>query len=163
MTNTALEEQPKSKSRLIVVVAGVVFLLLAVGGWLFYAQWKESVVEVKEETEVAPTAMVKKPKFLSMPRFVVSLEGGSRLHYLMLEMSLMSYEEDDLKKMEDMMPVLRNTVVKLLNGKHFNELSKAGALPALEEDIRNALQERMNEMTGGKGVERVLITKMVIQ
>lgn len=163
MTNTAPEEQPKSKALRIAAVSGVVLLLLAVGGWLLYTQWKDSVMEVKEDTEVAPTAMVKKPQFLAMPRFVVSLEGGARLHYLMLELSLMSYDEDKIKQMEEMMPVLRNSVVKLLNNKRFDELSQAGQLPALEEEIRIALQGRMNEMTGGKGVERVLITKMVIQ
>ncbi|MGF1769175.1 flagellar basal body-associated FliL family protein [Enterovibrio makurazakiensis] len=163
MTNVATEEQPKKKTFLILAIVSVVLLALAAGGWFFYSQKNSNFVEVSADSDIAPMAMVKKPQFISMPRFVVSVEGESRLHYLMLELSLMTYDPEQQAAMTEMMPVLRNAVVKLLNGKTFDNLSVSGSLPVLEDELRDVLQAQMNEMTGSKGLERVLITKLVVQ
>ncbi|KXI22986.1 flagellar basal body-associated FliL family protein [Photobacterium sanguinicancri] len=157
------EVKPKSKLPLI-IAAGVITLALAGGGgWWYVQQQKAAAMEIAATQALPATAMVKKPVFLPLKKFVMSVKGDDRLHYLMLELSIMSYSEDQLKVLEDYMPVIRNAVITLVSGKDYESLSAQGVIPVLQSELKDYLGKVMNEMNSSNGIDRILITKMVIQ
>ncbi|MCW8330681.1 flagellar basal body-associated FliL family protein [Photobacterium sp. SDRW27] len=159
------DETTEKKSKLPLIIAAVVLVVALAGGggwWYFQQQAKQQVVaEVAESVPVA--ALVKKPVFLPLTKFVVSVPGDDRLHYLMLEASLMSYDQDQLDTVQEYMPVVRNAVITLLSELHYSDLTQSGVMKPLQAALRDAIQSVMNDMASSKGIDQVLITKMVIQ
>ncbi|MGR5148906.1 flagellar basal body-associated FliL family protein [Photobacterium alginatilyticum] len=159
------EEVKETKSKLPLIIAAVVLVVALAGGggwWYFQQQAKQqAVAELAQNVPAA--ALVKKPVFLPLKKFVVSVPGDDRLHYLMMELSLMSYSQEQLDTVGEYMPVVRNAVITLLSEQHYNELAQPGVMKPLQEALRGSIQTVMNDMASSKGIDKVLITKMVIQ
>ncbi|MGF1691445.1 flagellar basal body-associated FliL family protein [Photobacterium kagoshimensis] len=160
-----MTEEVKQKSKLpLMIAAGVLTLAIAGGGgWWYLQQQKAVAVETAAIQALPATALVKKPVFLPLNKFVMSVKGDDRLHYLMLELSIMSYSEDQLKVLEDYMPVIRNAVITQVSSKNYESLSEQGVIVVLQTELKEHLGKVMNEMNSSNGIDRILITKMVIQ
>lgn len=160
-----MTEEVQKKSKLpLMIAAGVLTLAIAGGGgWWYLQQQKAVAVETAAAQALPATALVKKPVFLPLKKFVMSVKGDDRLHYLMLELSIMSYSEDQLKVLEDYMPVIRNAVITQVSGKDYEYLSAQSVIPTLQTELKDHLGKVMNEMNSSNGIDRILITKMVIQ
>lgn len=164
MADEAKQENKSKKIPLIIAAVVLVIALAGAGGWWYFQQQAKSLamaVEVKPQVPVA--ALVKKPVFLELKKFVVSVPGDDRLHYLMMEMSVMSYNQDELDKLQDYLPVIRNAVITLLSKQHYNDLTQLGVMEPLQIALRDKLRRVMNDMASSNGIDQVLITKMVIQ
>ncbi|OAN16729.1 flagellar biosynthesis protein FliL [Photobacterium jeanii] len=158
------EEVQQQKSKLpLILAAGALVLAAAGGGWWYLEQQKAVQVEMTAESVVPTKALVKKPVFLPLTKFVLSVKGDDRLHYLMLELSIMSYQEASLKELEDYMPVIRNAVITKLSEKHYKDLAEQGSIATLQTELRQHLVSVMSEMSSTNGIDKVLITKMVVQ
>ncbi|MEH6531103.1 MAG: flagellar basal body-associated FliL family protein [Photobacterium frigidiphilum] len=164
MTATIEQEKTSKKIPLIIAAVVLVIALAGAGGWWYFQQQAKSMVmAVDVEPEVPVAARVKKPVFLELKKFVVSVPGDDRLHYLMMEMSVMSYNQDELDKLQDFLPVIRNAVVTLLSEQHYNDFAQPGVMKPLQIALRDKLRRVMNDMASSNGIDQVLITKMVIQ
>lgn len=164
MADEAKQENKSKKIPLIIAAVVLVIALAGAGGWWYFQQQAKNqamAVEVKPQVPIA--ALVKKPVFLELKKFVVSVPGDGRLHYLMMEMSVMSYSQDELDKLRDFLPVIRNAVVTLLSEQHYNDLAQPGVMKPLQIALRDKLRRVMNDMASSNGIDQVLITKMVIQ
>jgi flagellar FliL protein len=164
MADEAKQENKSKKIPLIIAAVVLVIALAGAGGWWYFQQQAKSLamaVEVKPQVPVA--ARVNKPVFLELKKFVVSVPGDDRLHYLMMEMSVMSYNQDELDKLQDYLPVIRNAVITLLSKQHYNDLTQLGVMEPLQIALRDKLRRVMNDMASSNGIDQVLITKMVIQ
>lgn len=159
------EEVIEKKSKLPLIIAAVVLAIALAGGggWWYFQQQAQQQIMVEATQGLPASALVKKPVFLPLKKFVVSVSGDDRLHYLMIELSLMSYSQDQLDIVGEYMPVVRNAVITLLSEQHYNELALPGVMKPLQEALREAIQSVMNDMASNKGIDQVLITKMVIQ
>jgi len=161
------DETTEKKSKLPLIIAAVVLVVALAGGggwWYFQQQAKQQVAAAAEMAKNVPAAaLVKKPVFLPLTKFVVSVPGDDRLHYLMMEMSLMSYSQDQLDTVQEYIPVVRNAVITLLSEQHYNDLSQPGVMKPLQLALRDAIQKAMNDMASSNGIDQVLITKLVIQ
>ncbi|MEZ8095888.1 flagellar basal body-associated protein FliL [Photobacterium swingsii] len=160
-----MTEEVKQKSKLpLMIAAGALTLAIAGGGaWWYLQQQKAVLIEAASTPALPATALVKKPVFLPLTKFVMSVKGDDRLHYLMLELSIMSYSEDQVKVLQDYMPVIRNAVITLVSSKDYETLSEQGVIPVLQAELKEHLGKVMNEMNSSNGIDRILITKMVIQ
>ncbi|WP_064601654.1 flagellar basal body-associated FliL family protein [Photobacterium sp. J15] len=158
------EENKKAKSKLPLIIAAVVLVvvLAGAGGW-WYFQQQAKHVEVPVPEAIPPAALVKKPVFLPLTKFVVSVPGDDRLHYLMLELSIMSYNQEQLDLVQEFMPVVRNAIITLLSELHYNDLTQPGIMEPLQVALREKVQKVMNDMASSNGIDQVLITKLVVQ
>ena len=143
----------------------LVVALAGGGGWWYFQQQAKQQAEqqLALAESVSTAALVKKPVFLPLTKFVVSIPGDDRLHYLMLELSLMSYNQEQLDTVQEYMPVVRNAVITLLSDQHYNDLAQSGVMKPLQLALRGAIQTVMSDMANSNGIDQVLITKMVIQ
>jgi len=161
------DEVKATKSKLPLIIAAVVLVVALAGGggwWYFQQQAKQQAEQQMALAEsVSTAALVKKPVFLPLTKFVVSIPGDDRLHYLMLELSLMSYNQEQLDTVQEYMPVVRNAVITLLSDQHYNDLAQPGVMKPLQLALRGAIQTVMSDMANSNGIDQVLITKMVIQ
>lgn len=158
------DNNQKTKSKLpFLIGGGVVLICLAAGGWWYVQQQNVAKIEAANIEKLPATALVKKPVFLPLTKFVMSVKGDDRLHYLMLELSIMSYSEDQVKVLQDYMPVIRNAVITLVSSKDYETLSEQGVISVLQAELKEHLGKVMNEMNSSNGIDRILITKMVIQ
>jgi flagellar protein FliL len=162
MADEAKQENKSKKIPLIIAAVVLVIALAGAGGWWYFQQQAKSMA-VEVEPQVPVAARVKKPVFLELKKFVVSVPGDDRLHYLMMEMSVMSYNQDELDKLQDFLPVIRNAVITLLSKQHYNDLAQPGVMEPLQIALRDKLRRVMNDMASSNGIDQVLITKMVIQ
>ncbi|ELR67088.1 Flagellar biosynthesis protein FliL [Photobacterium marinum] len=159
------EENKKAKSKLPLIIAAVVLVVVVLagaGGW-WYFQQQAKQVEAPVPEALPPAALVKKPVFLPLTKFVVSIPGDDRLHYLMLELSIMSYNQEQLDLVEEYRPVVRNGIITLLSELHYNDLTQPGVMEPLQVALRERVQKVMNDMASSNGIDQVLITKMVVQ
>lgn len=159
------EVQPKKKNTVVIIAIIVAVVgLLGSGGWWFWQQQQAAkLVAVTNTAAIPATALVKKPVFLPLNKFVMSVPGEQRLHYLMLEITLMSYDRGQIELIEEFKPLVQNAVVSAVSQKGYDELIAKDAMQSLETKLRDDIRIVMNEMAGSNGIEKVLITKMVIQ
>ncbi|WP_434357968.1 flagellar basal body-associated FliL family protein [Parasalinivibrio latis] len=162
MTDNA-NDKKKSKLPLIIVAVVAILALAGGGAWFYLQSQKAHTAEVAKTKDIPAAAMVKKPVFLPVPKFVLSVDGQDSLHYLMLELTLMSYNPDQIKAMEPMMPIIRNAIITLLSEKTYKELTAPNVIPPLEKQICERLRTVLNNTIGSAGVDKVLITKLVLQ
>ncbi|PSW03544.1 flagellar basal body-associated FliL family protein [Photobacterium lipolyticum] len=164
MADEAKQENKSKKNPLIIAAVVLVIALIGAGGWWYFQQQaKIAEVAVDIEPQVPVAALVKKPVFLALDKFVVSVPGDDRLHYLMMELSVMSYSQEELDKLQDFLPVIRNAVITLLSEQHYNVFAQPGVMKPLQIALRDKLRSVMNDMASSNGIDQVLITKMVIQ
>ncbi len=159
------DENKQAKSKLPLIIAAVVLCVAAAGagGWWYFQEQAKKQAEIELPKNVPVSALVKKPEFLALKKFVVSVPGDNRLHYLMMELSVMNYSQEQLDEIENYKPVVRNAVITLLSDKNYVELTQPGVIKPLQLALRDEIRKVMNEMASINGVDQVLITKMVIQ
>ncbi|GHA59057.1 flagellar basal body-associated protein FliL [Photobacterium aphoticum] len=157
--------QPKkNKTAWVAAAAVAVMAAVGAGGWWYWQQQQaEQLLEVADTQAVPAAALVKKPVFLPLNKFVMSVPGKERLHYLMLEITLMSYDRQQIELIQEFKPLVQNAVVSAVSQKGYDELVAKEAMSTLELELRDGIRGVMNEMAGANGIEKVLITKMVIQ
>ncbi|MGL4351937.1 MAG: flagellar basal body-associated FliL family protein [Plesiomonas sp.] len=157
-----MSQGKKSKVILLAIIALLLIALLGGGGWGYWHFVINKSVPAKPK-EVATVAEVKKPIFINLDRFVISVQGEDRLHYMMLELSLMTYSNAFETQVQEFMPLVRNTVVTELSHEDFTKLTAPDAVAVLQEKLLTAIHTTMQKMGGEGAVDKVLITKLVVQ
>lgn len=152
----------KSKVILLAIIALLLLVLIGGGGWGYWHFVMNKPAPVKP-IEVAPAAVVKKPIFINLERFVISVQGEDRLHYMMLELSLMTYNSQFETQVQEFMPLVRNSIVTELSHEDFAKLTAPDAVATLQDKLLVAIRATMQKMTGESAVDKVLITKLVVQ
>lgn len=160
-----MTESAKPKKGLPLALIAIVLALVLIGGGAWWVLFKQpaQAMEIAASDDIPAAAMVKKPVFLPMDKFVVSVQGNNRLHYLMLELSLMSYNQEQMKELEEYTPVIRNAVITKLASKNYDELSSPGVIEPLQGELREHIRSNLSNIASMANVDRVLVTKMVIQ
>ena len=139
-------------------------ILVCLGGVWAYTQYQDNkTLVVTGNHQATQSARVSKPQFLNLNKFIVSIPGEGRLHYLMMEMSLMSYQPEQMELVNEFLPIIRNAVITKLSEKGYQELAQTSVIPELQVVLRDEIRRVMSEMTGAHGIEQALITKWVIQ
>ncbi|MGL5990719.1 MAG: flagellar basal body-associated FliL family protein [Plesiomonas sp.] len=157
-----MSQGKKSNVILLVIIALLLLALLGGGGWGYW-HFVINKPEPAKPQEVVTVAVVKTPIFINLDRFVISIQGEDRLHYMMLELSLMSYSNRFETQVQEFMPLVRNTVVTELSHEDFTKLTAPDAVAVLQDKLLVALRSTIQKMTGENAIDKVLITKLVVQ
>ena len=147
------EEKPKKSKLNLIIIAGLV-ILLAVGGYIGYSNYKQSN-ENKAEKEEQMSIII------PLKSFVVNLfdKRGIGKRYLKISMELEVRSEEDRIKIENNVPRLRDTVLILLSSQTLKEINTMeGKL-----ELKNAIVVRMNQILGNKTIQRIYFTEFVVQ
>lgn len=147
------EEKPK-KSKLKFIIIGGLVLLLGVGGFYGYNQYKksnENKAEKKEQMSI----------IIPLKSFVVNLfdKKGIGKRYLKISMELEVGKEEDRVKVENNIPRLRDTVLILLSSQTLKDINTMDG----KLELKNAIVLRMNQILGNKTVRRIYFTEFVVQ
>ncbi len=117
------------------------------------------------QTTGAATAKGGKPeeyKFFPVQKVIVSLQDDGHEHYFVLDLVLQAEQDTDSKKLEQVDPMVRNSVVSYLSGLNFGALR---AMPIPE--LQTALEKTVLADFANRGVANpfahVLVSKLVVQ
>lgn len=154
----------RNKRQLIVgVLSGLVLVACSVGGTLLFVE-KSSLYSALFNKQPVKPALSDKPIFKPMEKFVVTLEGEDGLHYLMLEMSLVTHDPSQVAVYEELTPVLRNAVVQLFSKRGAPQVSSdLRELDKLQLLIADKLRATIQNYGQQAALDDVLITKVVVQ
>nr|WP_321241433.1 flagellar basal body-associated FliL family protein [uncultured Tolumonas sp.] len=152
------------KAILISVIGGLLLILFSVGATLLvigHPDWYGAAAHNEQPTmpEVS-----KKPLFKPLEKFVISIDGDASRHYLMLEMTLVTHSASQIESYDELMPVIRNSLVQ-----YFSQRNEAQLTEELHhvEHLQTELQERLISTLQNYGfkaaLDEVLITKYVVQ
>lgn len=157
-----VKEGAPKKSSFNFIIIGVVVLLLGAGGFFGLNLYK------KMESEKPGTAEVRKKKkreenLITYPldSFIVNLldRSGAGRRYLKVEMQFEIYGEKTQKMLALRTAQLRDTILLLLSSQTFDDInSMEGKL-----ELKQALLSRINQVLGGKVVNRLYFTEFVVQ
>jgi flagellar protein FliL len=105
-----------------------------------------------------------KPLFKPMDKFVITLEGEDGLHYLMLEVSLVTHDSRQLDVFTELTPVLRNAVVHLFSRRSNQQVNAdLRDLDKLQLQLAEKLRATLQNYGEEPALDDVLITKVVVQ
>jgi len=153
------------KAILISVIGGLLLIALSVGATLViisHPAWYGGTTAHSEQP--AAPEVSKKPLFKPLEKFVISIDGDSSRHYLMLEMTLVTHSASQIDNYDELMPVIRNSLVQ-----YFSQRNEAQLTEELHhvEHLQTELQERLISTLQNYGfkaaLDEVLITKYVVQ
>jgi flagellar FliL protein len=154
------------KAILISVIGGLLLVFLSVGVTFLiitHPEWYGGATTAHNEQPATPEVS-KKPLFKPLEKFVISIDGDNSRHYLMLEMTLVTHSAAQVESYDELMPVIRNSLVQ-----YFSQRNEAQLTEELHhiEHLQTELQERLISTLQNYGfkaaLDEVLITKYVVQ
>ncbi len=166
---------------LALVGGGVAAALLLMGGDEQTGEQSEMVAAASPEESVdatgEPVKEVKKqkkkqkkkpkgiPNFMDMtPAFVVNLnDTESDVKFLRVSVSLMSYSKEDIDKVREYTPLIKNQLVLLFSEQKFDELRTKVGKEKLQAEALLTVQQALEEMTGSELIDALYITSIVGQ
>ncbi|MNZ99745.1 Flagellar protein LafL [compost metagenome] len=111
-----------------------------------------------EEEEEEPVEYV----FVPVEKVIVSLPGDGREHYFVLDLVLQAEFGTDPKKLEQVDPMVRSSVVANLSAMRFDEL-RALQIPQLQQKLEAELLADFASRKVATPFQHVLVSKMIVQ
>ncbi|WP_441242890.1 flagellar basal body-associated protein FliL [Tardiphaga sp. 768_D3_N2_1] len=145
---------PKSKFKLIAIVAGVLVLAAGGGGWFFLKGHSK-----EEKKEAAPAA--KPLAFIDVPEILVNLAGqpGERVQYLKAKIVLEVKEAPLVAQITPSMPRITDMFQVYLRELRTTDLNGSVGMFRLKEE----LTRRVNAAISPHHVNAVLFKEILIQ
>lgn len=100
--------------------------------------------------------------FFPVQKVIVTLKGQNREHYFVLDLVLQAEVNQDLKKLAQLDPMVRNSVVSSLSEMSFEELRNM-PIAQLQERLEKALNADFTSRRLLQPFQHVLVSKMIVQ
>ncbi|WP_330208557.1 MULTISPECIES: flagellar basal body-associated FliL family protein [unclassified Pseudomonas] len=100
--------------------------------------------------------------FFPVQKVIVSLRGGEREHYFVLDLVLQAEADAEPKKLEQADPMVRSSAVAYLSAMKFDEL-RGLTIPALQSQLETALLADFASRKVVAPFQHVLVSKMLVQ
>lgn len=101
-------------------------------------------------------------RFFPIEKVIVSLQGESREHYFVLDLVLQADLETDPKKLEQIDPMVRNSVVAHLSSMTFEKL-RGMPIAELQSSLEGALFDDFASKKLAMPFANVLVSKLIVQ
>ncbi|WP_278915814.1 flagellar basal body-associated FliL family protein [Ligilactobacillus agilis] len=156
------EATPKKKGNKLVLILAFILLAAAFGFGGSYLANKYILPKKAEAAKNDKTTISKDEVLVPISKFVVNLSGNSNnnYQYIRLKISCLVADKDASENLTKSMPLVRDSVISVLNSKTANDLLEAN------EGINNlktAIKDKINQEYGQTIVKQVYITDLVIQ
>lgn len=110
----------------------------------------------------AETATNRDYQFFPVEKVIVNLRGENRERYFVLDLVLQAELETDAHRLEQIDPIVRNSVVANLSGMGFEEL-RAMSISELQSRLESALIADLAARKLNQPFAHVLVSKMIVQ
>lgn len=100
-----------------------------------------------------------KSKIVVVGQFTTNLADQDRPRYISVTFQIVVRDEAVAKQLEANLPVVRDSVLGILNKKKSQEVTGETGANSLKNDV----QEAINKLMGGPYVQKVLMTDFVVQ
>ena len=156
------EATPKKKGNKLVLILAFILLAAAFGFGGSYLANKYILPKKAEAAKNDKTTISKDEVLVPISKFVVNLSGNSNnnYQYIRLKVSCLVADKDASENLTKSMPLLRDSVISVLNSKTANDL-----LDANEgiNNLKTAIKDKINQEYGQTIIKQVYITDLVIQ
>lgn len=126
------------------------------------ASANESGESTAETTPIAEPGKPEEYKFFPIEKVIVSLQGEGREHYFVLDLVLQAEKDTDNKKLQQIDPMVRNSVVAHLSSMAFSEL-RAMPITELQTRLEQIVQADFSNRQVVQPFAHVLVSKLVVQ
>lgn len=137
-----VNEKKGGNKTLIFVVVGILLLNgIGVGAWIFLSggDGESASSENKKEKVLGPLTYL-----TLVPEFIVNFGPGSKVRYLQVDLQISTREEASLETVNTYRPVLRNDILVLLSGVHFDDLKSRSGKEILQKKLLNTINKVVN-------------------
>ncbi|MEM1435447.1 MAG: flagellar basal body-associated FliL family protein [Pseudomonadota bacterium] len=157
---TEAPEGGSKKSLLIMIVVVLLAVGASVAGTLFFISGNTPEAAPVEVEPAGPAPAI---YHQMRPAFIVNYVTTNKPRYLQAEIAVMSRAPATIEAVVDHMPLVRSTVLEVLNSAEFESLRTHQGKESLLEDLGLALNERLAEEFGQGRIESVLFSNFVLQ
>ncbi|HHF0502341.1 TPA: flagellar basal body-associated protein FliL [Vibrio antiquarius] len=105
----------------------------------------------------------KGPSFHPLDKVVLTVKGKKQTHFVMLELAIETRSPERIKDIDEYMPMVQNSLLKLFSDKTFDELQQAGAIDILQNEVKQTLLLAFAKTDIVREIDDVLLTKYVVQ
>lgn len=105
----------------------------------------------------------KGPSFHPLDKVVLSIKGKKQTHFVMLELAIETRRPERIKDIDNYMPMVQNSLLKLFSDKTFDELQQTGAIDILQNEVKQTLLVAFAKTDIMRDIDDVLLTKYVVQ
>ncbi|WP_253657897.1 MULTISPECIES: flagellar basal body-associated protein FliL [unclassified Vibrio] len=105
----------------------------------------------------------KGPSFHPLDKVVLTVKGKKQTHFVMLELAIETRRPERIKDIDEYMPMVQNSLLKLFSEKTFDELQQAGAIDILQNEVKQTLLLAFAKTDIVREIDDVLLTKYVVQ
>lgn len=159
-----------TKKQLSLMFAGMTLLSLIVSavtltGAIWYMKNSASLsldqiaAQLPFQSEPEPV----QPTFHQLDKLVLSVKGQRQTHFVMLELAVKTRFPEQIQGIDDYMPVVRNSLLKLFSQKRYETLQQAQTIDALQDEVKQTLLAAFADTRFADHIDDVLFTKYVIQ
>lgn len=97
------------------------------------------------------------------PPFVVNFDDAEQVRFLQLQVQVMARDATVIEAVQRHDPMIRNSLLLLLNGRDYQALMTRAGKEALRAECLKTVQELLRRETGKAGVEDLYFTSFVVQ
>ncbi|KLN66203.1 MULTISPECIES: flagellar basal body-associated FliL family protein [Vibrio] len=164
-----------TKQQMIAIFAAMIFTsalvsaATVVGGIWFL---KQSGNESSSENFFADSPLsfltkepvpVRTPSFHELEKIVLSVKGKRQTHFVMLEVAIETRRPEKIQNIDDYMPIVRNSLLKLFSDKTYDDLRQDGAVNLLQNQVKQTVLLAFEDTELVREIDDVLLTKYVVQ
>jgi len=150
----------------ILMLAGGALLLVgaSIGGTLFLAGGQAAAPGVAGAPPEVAAAVIPKVLYYNVqPEFVVNLKPPSRDEFLMVELAIAAYDQDQLDTIDDNMPELRHELLMLFGRQKSQDLRSEEGKAELRTEAIAIIDSLVEKHFGPAPVNDVFLTRFVMQ
>ncbi|MGF1739290.1 flagellar basal body-associated FliL family protein [Photobacterium satsumensis] len=147
-----------TKVILAALAASVLIALSSIATYAFIVNDKSAEFSVFTRAEASNRA-----HFMNLDKFVITIDGEERTHYLMLELALKTNSSKAHDQLIEFKPLARNVLLKMFSQSTFEELRQMNEIDRLQTEVLGQLRLAMALNGYAHQIEEVLFTKLVLQ
>lgn len=147
-----------SKVILAALAASVLIALSSIATYAFIVNDKSAEFSVFTRSDVNNRA-----HFMNLDKFVITIDGEERTHYLMLELALKTNSAKAHDHLLEFKPLARNVLLKMFSQSTFEDLRQMNEIDQLQTEVLGQLRQAMALNGYAYQIEEALFTKLVLQ
>jgi len=150
--------------RIILAVLVTNTLVAAGSAYISFQVLSRPAAETSSSAEAiaATPGEAEEYKFFPIEKVIVSLQGEDREHYFVLDLVLQADVDTDNKKLQQIDPMVRNSVVAHLSSMAFSQL-RAMPIAELQTSLEKVVQADFSTRQIIQPFAHVLVSKLVVQ